>query len=377
MEAPPLDTASDTNEVTGCGPVPPASPCNTMRCTAAGWIEWPQPANTPCVLPTGAGECDGGVVVQGQLEPDEIGRCLPLPTDATRVLIPIQDSEMNGRLLVGIQGKVNALLDETQIMISHTSGPSVSVPSTSPECTLDEDGFAACAESCSSTACKLACKRRWSTCVDVCSEATALSYIDWGPALGGYTCGPNTCPACDSPTLKPRPSEPLSIAPEQVKGFTCRLNRWLFEISSAQLAEVSTGGDAVTLSVLGRTGLPAVSCGFAGPDFFSGPVRLRISLGIGVADGRLTVEPRGELAGTFNPGSVFWGYMNLAIDFDRRIHAAFKTKVTEKLEEKRDFFQTAVERIITTYLSSGGYPAPRSYVSVQATAAGLLVTYLR
>jgi len=55
------------------GSPPKPQVCNTIRCTADGWTLWPVAAGTPC---SGNGLCDGGILTQGEVTPDQPGSCV-------------------------------------------------------------------------------------------------------------------------------------------------------------------------------------------------------------------------------------------------------------------------------------------------------------
>lgn len=50
--------------------------CNYWKCTSDGWIAWPYTSGTLCSYGGQSGTCDGGVVIQGQLEPEQLGQCV-------------------------------------------------------------------------------------------------------------------------------------------------------------------------------------------------------------------------------------------------------------------------------------------------------------
>lgn len=68
----------------GCGsfgnPPGPAPVCNYWKCTADGWIPWPYAAGTLCTAGGQNGVCDGGVIIKGQLEPEQYGQCQVVST---------------------------------------------------------------------------------------------------------------------------------------------------------------------------------------------------------------------------------------------------------------------------------------------------------
>lgn len=54
--------------------------CNYWKCTPDGWIAWPYAAGTLCTVGGQSGVCDGGVIIQGQIEPEQSGRCMLIST---------------------------------------------------------------------------------------------------------------------------------------------------------------------------------------------------------------------------------------------------------------------------------------------------------
>lgn len=71
-----------------CGGGAPSEPvCNIARCTAdSTWVAWPVTAGTACGVNGVAGRCDGGVIIAGQIEPDQIGQCVLQQTSTVQPL---------------------------------------------------------------------------------------------------------------------------------------------------------------------------------------------------------------------------------------------------------------------------------------------------
>ena len=56
--------------------IPRMPSCNVARCIDGLWQPWPVDKGTSCAVPSfGQGNCDGGVIINGQIEANDIGRC--------------------------------------------------------------------------------------------------------------------------------------------------------------------------------------------------------------------------------------------------------------------------------------------------------------
>jgi hypothetical protein len=63
-----------------CGTTPLAPTCNIPKCTPDGFVFVPVAKDTPCQINQQPGQCDGGELLPGSIEPARLGKCIPIVT---------------------------------------------------------------------------------------------------------------------------------------------------------------------------------------------------------------------------------------------------------------------------------------------------------
>lgn len=245
-----------------------------------------------------------------------------------------------------VRSRLDQLLGGTKVQLSHLDGDDLEFHGVGEVCHTQsnpdvEDCLAGCEElpPRAKLACRAACRATTTTCEDVCSSWQSKSWLRWGNAAlaasvlsSPRSCDATTCPACNPaqtvPSLEHRPlplpvfDKSYTVGPFTYQ-FTCRVNRWVFQIGGNLTLQASPSG--LTIAVPGATGDPAVVCDNA-PDATVDHLAVQIRF-IFPTSG-LAISAEGTLLGDWH---LFGSPIDFLADLNGHVSSAVRSASTDAL----------------------------------------------
>jgi hypothetical protein len=290
-----------------------------------------------------------------------------------------------------ISDKMNAILLDTEIQVTHTTGDTLVFPLFEESCRPNATAISACIRNACSgltgrpyVQCTIACRQQHQICTPVCTSRDLLSFIRWGElaklASSQDTCSPSTCPACPVPTPMPSLRDEQLFIPIYSKQIvppfpldpftvTCLYNQWQFKAQENLSVTVASTG--LTVHMPGTTGSPAISCTNA-PNISATGVGLDFTFHPSVSSGVLAVSAEGALDGTFNGGII-----DVIVDIDAVIKGTVHNDLADVLNSgnKPAEYADVFNGLIAQFLTDNQLPAVTTLESVSPTDQGLQVQY--